>query len=344
MAVASDLVRPGARLGGGWLGGLLLCGALALAATLAAPRLHLPAMLLVLLLGAGVRGAAPGLADRCAPGIGFCARVLLRWGVALLGLRIVAGDLAALGWRTIALVFVSLLATLVGGYAIARRAGALSDTAAVCATSVAVCGASAAVAAAAMAPRREGIERDTAVVILVVSLLSTAVMVLYPPLCHLLGYDARRTSLVLGAAIHDVAQVVGAGFAVSPDVGLAAVTIKLVRVACLMPVCLVWGSALAHRRPSAGVRARERLPAPPMFLMGFFVLAAAASLGWTPAGSAQLGADVAAWCLAAAVAAIGLKTSASEVRNAPKALIWTLVATTLLQLTVVIALTTLLFP
>jgi uncharacterized integral membrane protein (TIGR00698 family) len=342
MSVASDLARPRIRLSSGWFGGLLLCGALALAATLAAPRLHLPAMLLVLLLGFGVRGAAPGLIDRCAPGIRFSARALLRLGVALLGLRIVAGDLAGLGWRTVVLVFLSLLTTLAGGYALARRARLPADIAAVCATSVAVCGASAAVAAAAMAPRREGLERDTAIVILVVSLLSTAVMILYPPLCHLLGYDARRTSVVLGAAIHDVAQVVGAGFAVSQDVGLAALTIKLVRVACLMPVCLVWGSIFASR--GAGDGALVRLPAPPIFLLAFVALAAAASLGWTPPGSAKLGADIAAGCLAAAVAAIGLKTSAADLRNAPGALVWTLVATTLLQLVAVIALTTLLFP
>lgn len=343
MAVASGALSADRGQAWRWLGGVGACGALALAATLSAPRLHLPPMLVVLMLGAGLRFGAPGLADRLAPGITFSAKALLRVGVALLGLRIVAGDLVALGWRAVALVLASLLATVGGGYLIGRRLRLPHDTAAVCATSVAVCGASAAVAAAAMAPRREGLERDTAVVILVVSLLSTAVMILYPPLSHLLGYDGRRTSLLLGAAIHDIAQVVGAGFGVSQQVGVAAVTVKLVRVACLMPVTLAWGLALAPGRVN-GSAAHPHLPAPPLFLVGFFALAILASLGLAPKGLTHLGGDIATWCLASAVGAIGLKTSLAELKGVSPTLVWSLFATTLLQLAAVIALTAMLFP
>lgn len=329
--------------GARWLGGVATCGGLAAAATLAAPRLHLPPMLLVLLLGAGLRFGAPTLVDRLAPGVAFSARTLLRLGVALLGLRIVGGDLMALGWRAGVLVFASLLATLLGGYFVARRWRLPADISAVLATSVAVCGASAAAATAAMAPPREDLERDTGVAILVVSLLSTTVMILYPPLCQLLGYDDRRTSLLLGAAIHDVAQVVGAGFGVSQEVGITAVTVKLVRVACLMPVSLAWGAFLASKGVG-GPAARRRAPAPPLFLIGFLALALVASFGLAPKSLVHFGGDAATWCLAAAVGAIGLKTSLGDLRGVSPALVWVLLTTTLLQLIVVVALTALILP
>ncbi|MGH6780588.1 MAG: YeiH family protein, partial [Sphingomonadaceae bacterium] len=260
----------------------------------------------------------------------------------LLGLRVVAGDLVALGWRALLLVFVSLIVTVASGFLIARLLRQPRDTASVAATSVAVCGASAALAASAMAPRREGLERDTTVIIIAVSLLSSAVMILYPAIAHLMAYTPQQTSLLLGAAIHDVAQVVGAGFAISPEVGVQAVTVKLIRVACLLPVVMAWGVFHARgRKMEPGANAA--LPAMPFFLVGFFVLAAIASLGLVPAPIADIGKQSAGWALAAAVAAIGLKTSIGELRSVPGALLVALLGQTLLQLLAVMLLIALLF-
>ena len=47
--------------------------------------------------------------------------------------------------------------------------------------------------------------------------LATLAMVVYPPLCAALGFDAQATGVMLGGTIHDVAQVVGAGYSVSVD-------------------------------------------------------------------------------------------------------------------------------
>lgn len=336
-AIRAGLQRSQAAV----LGGVALCMALAGVAVFAAPYAHVPAMLIVLVLGMAVRASAGTVVAGLRPGVDFAAKRLLRIGVALLGLRIVAGDLMELGWRAGVLIVTTLTVTVVSGYLIARLFRLPSDTASIAATSVAVCGASAALAASAMAPPREGLDRDTTIVIVVVSLLSTAAMVLYPLITHMLGYDGLRTSLLLGGAIHDVAQVVGAGFAISPEVGVRAVAAKLMRVACLLPVAMAWG--MFHMRTgkqAGGTGARPTIPA---FLIAFLVLAALSSAGLVPKLITDVAGVAASWTLATAVGAIGLKTAIGDLRAAQPALAGAMIVQSLVQLVAVMIAISVLF-
>lgn len=324
------------------LPGFALCALLALAATLLSAATGVPAMLAVLVAGLGTRFVAPGLVAHAAAGVNFSASSILRFGIVLLGLRVVAGDIATLGPSTIGLVLLSVAATVGGGFFIARLFRQPADIAAIAATSVAICGASAALAASSVVPRRPTLERETLLIILIVSLLSTLVMLLYPAIAALLGLTGSQTALLLGAAIHDVAQVAGAGFAVSPETGVAAVTVKMIRVACLLPVVATIG-LLAFRgaaRPAAGER-RQYLPG---FLIGFFLLALLASLEVVPVAVTSIGGQAAGWALTIAVAALGLKTGLAELRGARPALVAVLAAQTILQFGVVLALILLVAP
>jgi uncharacterized integral membrane protein (TIGR00698 family) len=335
------LAAPGVlRSASAVLPGLALCALLAVAATLLAKASGIPAMLLVLVAGFATRLLAPGFVTRVAAGICFSASTVLRCGIVLLGLRVVAGDIATLGPSTIGLVLASVVATVGGGYLIARLFRQPADVAAVAATSVAICGASAALAASAVVPRRPAMERETLLIIIVVSLLSTAVMLLYPAIAGLLGLSGSQTAVLLGAAIHDVAQVAGAGFSVSPETGVAAVTVKMIRVACLLPVVATIGflAFRNHADANAG-KPRQYLPA---FLVGFFLLALLASAGTVPPVLAATGGQAATWALTVAVAALGLKTGFGELRSARPALLATLAAQTALQFSVVLALVLLL--
>jgi uncharacterized integral membrane protein (TIGR00698 family) len=321
-----------------FLGGLLLCAVLAKLAVLANSLAGVPTMLVVLALGMGVRLAVPRLTAWAAAGIGFTSTTVLRAGVALLGFRVVADDLLALGVPALGIVLASVAATVLGGFAIARAFRQPADLAAVSATSVAICGASAALAASAAVPKRAGLERETVLVILIVSLLSTAAMLAYPVLARALAFDADATALLLGAAIHDVAQVAGAGFAVSEDTGVRAVTVKMIRVACLLPV--VMGLALLFLGAAADAQSgkRWRVIRPPTFLVLFFLFAVATSTALLPREVSDMAGTAASWLLAAAVGAIGLKTGFGELKAARPALAGALLAQTLWQLGVVVGL------
>jgi uncharacterized membrane protein YadS len=125
-----------------------------------------------------------------------------------------------------------------------------------------------------------------------------------------LGLDARGAGTFLGATIHDVAQVVGAGYGMSKETGDVATFVKLMRVAMLVPV-IVFAVLLTRARAGEGASG-PRPPLLPGFAVAFAVLVAINSSGWLPAAVAHAGGEVSRWCLVAAIAAIGMKTRLKE--------------------------------
>jgi uncharacterized membrane protein YadS len=130
-------------------------------------------------------------------------------------------------------------------------------------------------------------------------------MILYPILVGALGLDHRAAGMFLGGTIHDVAQVVGAGYGLSQETGDTATIVKLLRVAMLLPACLAIGLAL-HVRGSTAAHAAPVLPG---FAVVFAAFVAVTSLGWVPAPVIDAGSVISRWCLVTAIAAIGMKTS-----------------------------------
>ncbi len=316
-----------------FLAGLALCASLAAGAIAIAGPTGIPGVVAGLVMGMIVRALAPGLVGASDAGIRYCGRTLLRVAVALLGLRLTAPDLAALGTEAVGIVAVSLIATIGAGYLAAKLLLRDSQVAAIAAASVAICGASAALAVSSIFPQRAALERMTMLIVIVVSLLSTVVMLAYPPLAGALGFSGPEAALLFGAAIHDVAQVAGAGLALSPETATQAVAVKMIRVAGLIPVVLCFGILLRTRQEAGG--SRQLLPA---FLIAYVVLALAAGFGVLPAALVSLGSTAATWLLTAAVVAIGLSTRIEDLRAAPPLLILFLVGQTLLQLTIVVLL------
>ena len=286
-----------------WWPGLAVSGVVGIAATFLSVHYHASAMLFALLLGMALNFLAEE--GRCLPGIQVASSLVLRTGVALLGVRITFGQVVALGWSTIALVMASVVCTILLGVLLGRalklgaRFGTLTGGA------VAICGASAALAIASVLPKHPQAERDASFTVIGVTTLSTLAMIFYPMIVGALGLDHRAAGIFLGGTIHDVAQVVGAGYGVSPETGDTSTIVKLLRVAMLLPVCIAIGVAL-HVRGSAAAHAAPVLP---WFAVAFAVLVGVNSVGWIPAEAASAGSTVSQACLVTAIAAIGMKTS-----------------------------------
>jgi uncharacterized integral membrane protein (TIGR00698 family) len=170
---------------------------------------------------------------------------------------------------------------------------------------VAICGASAALAIASVLPTHKDSERNTILTVAGVTALSTVAMVAYPVFVTYLGYDHATAGVFLGATIHDVAQVVGAGYIISDQTGEISTLVKLIRVACLVPV-VVTISLIMHRRRSPDADSQPLLP---WFLVAFVVLVLVNSFGWVPDTAQSALTPVSSWCLLTAVAALGVKTS-----------------------------------
>ena len=144
-----------------------------------------------------------------------------------------------LGWPVVALIVASVVATILVGGLIGRAFGLKGDQSVLSAGAVAICGASAALAIASVLPSHKDHERNTIMTVAGVTALSTVAMVAYPVFVTYLGYDNATAGVFLGATIHDVAQVVGAGYIISDQTGEISTLVKLIRVACLVPVVLM---------------------------------------------------------------------------------------------------------
>jgi uncharacterized integral membrane protein (TIGR00698 family) len=298
--------------------GIALSAVVAVAAFVIAPFVArvapIPAIVIALLIGVALNPIAARPTFH--PGMTFCVKKLLRWAVALLGLRIALGEIIALGLPTAFLVVVSMAATIISGFAFARFFGQDEGYGALAGAGTAVCGASATLATATVLPSYTGKEADVVFVVVAVNALSTVAMVLYPPLCTWLGFDPHTTGVMLGGTIHDVAQVVGAGYAVSEPVGNTAVIVKLFRVFLLLPVVLAVGWWFARRGATTG---EARVPVP-VFALMFLALCIINSLMPTLPALAPVYVPIKAalgqastWGLLLAIAALGLGTSLSAI-------------------------------
>ena len=288
--------------------GILMSTVVAVAAISLAEHYRVSAMLFALLLGMAMNFLSTE--GRCVPGIRFSASTLLRVGVALLGVRITLAQVTALGAMPIAMVVLSVALTIGFGVVLARRLGYRNRFGVLTGGAVGICGASAAMAIAAVMPAHaeDGVkERATIFTVIGVSTLSTAAMVLYPMLVTALGFGQEHAGIFLGGTIHDVAQVVGAGYGMSKETGDVSTIVKLLRVAMLLPVILV--ITLSYRKAHvAGPSGAPKPPLLPWFVVAFALIVGVNSAGLIPAALQHALQTLSTWLLVISMAAIGMKS------------------------------------
>jgi uncharacterized integral membrane protein (TIGR00698 family) len=287
--------------------GLLAAGVIGLAATWLSQHYGAPVMLFALLLGMAFHFLHEE--GRCVTGIEFASRQVLRLGVALLGARITAAQILDLGVMPIATVLVGVATTIGFGVLVSRRLGLSRSFGVLSGGAVGICGASAALAVASVLPRDRDSERDTILAVVTVTALSTIAMITYPMIATAFHLDHVRAGIFLGGTIHDVAQVVGAGYTISPQTGDIATYVKLLRVTLLLPV--VFSIAFLVRRGARGREGAAKAPMP-WFLFGFAALVAVNSFGLISKPVEAGANDLSRALLVIAIAALGMKTSFGE--------------------------------
>jgi uncharacterized integral membrane protein (TIGR00698 family) len=287
--------------------GLGVALVVATAATFLSEHYTAPVMLYALLLGMAFNFLTE--AERCRAGIEFAAKAVLRTGVALLGMRIGWSQVTALGWEPVVMVISLVCVTIAASILMARAMGFNGLFGFLSGGATAICGVSAALALSAALPSHEKKEQATLFTVIGVSALSTLAMIAYPIIAQATGLSNFQSGVFIGATIHDVAQVVGAGYAISPEAGDTATIVKLLRVAMLLPVILVAGQ-ITRSRAEPGT---NRPPLLPWFVVAFIALVIFNSLVALPAGVVDAANAVSRWCLVTSIAAIGMKTRLGEI-------------------------------
>ncbi|MCC7543925.1 MAG: putative sulfate exporter family transporter, partial [Aquabacterium sp.] len=295
--------------------GLLVTALVAMAAAFLGSHYKGSMLLFALLLGLALHFVSED--KRCAAGIQFASSTVLRLGVALLGLRLTIDHVVTLGWQTVVALMVAVCLTIAMGLLLARLFRVDSSLGVLIGGATAICGASAALAISSVLPKSVHLERDTTLTVVGVTTLSTMAMVVYPLVTQWLGFDAVMAGKFIGATIHDVAQVVGAGYSLSPAAGDAATITKLMRVAFLMPVLvvisLVVRGRMVKRPDSADTGSTAKTPLLPWFTVAFVALMLINSTGWVPMRVQAGASDLSQAFLVLAIAGVGVKTSLKEV-------------------------------
>jgi len=252
-------------------------------------------------------------------GIDFTGKHVLAVGVALLGIRISAQNIMAMGFQPALLVVAAMVLTITASCGVARLLGLGLRVGLLGGVGTAVCGASAAMATASVLRRDEDLERDTSLIVLTVVALSAVAMIFYPLLALALGLSGTEAGIVMGGSIHNVPQAVAAGFTVSNEAGDVATLTKLFRVSLLAPILMVMSLLLASSGDYSGGKGKASVP---WFVIAFALLAIVASVIEVPQAVRQLVLETSNWLLLIAITAIGMSTPVAHLRNVgPKVLV-----------------------
>lgn len=267
------------------------------------------------------------LPETWVPGIKFCTKQLLRWGIVLYGFRLTLTEVAAVGIPAVAVDLVIVTVTIFGGVLLGRLLKIDRDTALMTSTGSAICGA-AAVLGAEPVVKCEGYK--TAIAVSTVVIYGTLSMFLYPLMYRmglLDGLTDTGVAVYTGSTLHEVAHVAGAGNAMDPTdalgiAGTATIT-KMIRVMMLAPVLVVMGFVLGRRKTSGAQKEKSKITVP-WFAFGFIgiiclnsllqYLFGAESVREIPLNGAIEYADT--FLLTMAMTALGTETSIDKFRQA----------------------------
>ncbi len=265
--------------------------------------------LLAIMLGIAVRNIF-GLPARCQPGSKFVLTTLLRLAIALLGLQLTLGQLAAVGGVGLVIVVTILVTTFLFTGMVGRWLSVDARLVQLIAAGTAVCGASAVIVTNAVT---KGTEEDVTYAVAIVTVFGSLSMFLYPMVPALLELGPRAYGLWAGASIHEIAQVVAAAFQNGQESGEFAVIVKLNRVIMLAPMVLALGwvnaimSARKQREESGHPFSAVRRVVPvPWFVLAFFCMIAVNSFDIVPPAEKKWAIHATTLFFAAALAAMGL--------------------------------------
>jgi uncharacterized integral membrane protein (TIGR00698 family) len=271
------------------------------------PGLHFLSPLIIAALLGIVWRCIAGLSEAGQIGVAFAAKALLRLAIVLLGLQISIGQIVGMGWVGFIVAGIALASTFYFTVWFGRLIGADPALVELIAAGTSVCGASAIVATNVVTRADDA---DVAYALGCITLFGTLAVVVYPVLMVVLNLSPATYGLWAGASIHEVAQVVAAGFQGGREAGDAATIVKLIRVLMLAPLLLVLG--WSRRGKDDAARASRRIGVPG-FVLGFIAMVLVNSVVTLPPVVTDSAAKLTLGLLTVSLAAIGLMTSFAHV-------------------------------
>jgi uncharacterized integral membrane protein (TIGR00698 family) len=235
-------------------------------------------------------------------GVTFTSGKLLELSIIFLAFSINYTHIAALGAGSFAIVAVVLFTIVILSFFLAKKFKCPGSTGWLVGFGTAICGSS---AIAALSPSVTKEKEDVAIAMAVVNLFGTIGMIVLPWILVELSLSTTEAGLLIGGSLHSVGNVAGAGYTMSPEVGEAALTIKLARVALLTPGLILF-NYLVNRETVKSWKDHFRLP---WYLIGFILITLLVSTIDLPGTFIKSMDSIGKIVLTIAMAAIGMKVS-----------------------------------
>ena len=246
------------------------------------------------------------LPETWTPGIVFCSKRILRFGIILYGFKLTFQDITAVGLPAIIIDAIVVTVTILLGIFIGRLLKMDRSIALLTACGSAICGAAAVMGVdGAIRPK----PYKTAVAVATVVIFGTLSMFLYPVL--------YRSGIFAGSTIHEVAHVVGAGNAMGSEISDSAIIVKMIRVMMLVPVLLVIAffvaKDVAKREGAEGKKNKIQVP---WFAIMFLLVICFNSLNLLPEEVVKGIVTLDTFLLTMAMTALGAETSIDKFKKA----------------------------
>ena len=294
--------------------GLMIAGIAAMAAAFLSATYGFPLMLAGLLLGFSLSFVSQDA--RTHPGFDFASRTLLRGGIILLGLQITAFQIMEMGIAPFAALLVVMAAALVGAVAFAKLVGQNRESGILAGGATAICGISAALALYGVIGEKRVSQTQFAITLVGITMASAVALTTYPIVAGWMSLTDEQAGFLTGAAIHDVAQAIGGGYAVSDEAGATAAVVKLARVALLAPLVALLAIFLKSGSNKGSGKGMSFRLAMPSFIVMFLALLVVNSVFTFPEPVKSYGLLVSKTMLLLAVVATAMRSELSTLMEA----------------------------
>lgn len=289
--------------------GIFLSFCIALLAMFLASFIPIGSIAVAIIIGA-IFGNSITLPEKFNSGITFSEKTLLAVAISLLGIHLDFNVLAQLGFNTITLIIVALIATLTFTIYLSKKKKIDKNFALILGIGNGICG------SAAIAATKDILKLDkekSALAIAIVNLLGTVGLFILPFIGLLLGLSDVELGILLGNTLQSVGHAVAAGFGVNETVGQSATIVKMGRILLLTPVIL-WLIYVVAKQNETEQENTKKLQIPP-FVIGFIFFSIIATTNTLPQSIEDMIAFVCKMTLLVAMSAIGLKISFKAIKE-----------------------------
>lgn len=258
----------------------------------------------------------PRWQSHCAAGVGFSKQKLLRLGIILYGFRLTFQDIGHIGWAAVVIDILMVFSTFFIAYFIGVKWWRMDKTSTILiGAGSAICGVAAVMSTNAVVKSKP---EQVSIAVATVVIFGTSTMLIYPELYHWFIHSMptvtqEQYGIYIGSTVHEVAQVVAVGRMISDTTGDYAVVTKMVRVMLLVPFLLLLSFFWQRQRTDNQQKQTITIP---WFAFGFIAVTVLHSWITLPLMLVQLMQQISTAALAMAMAALGLTTHISVIKQA----------------------------